>query len=341
MRIVREISWFSRRFFVLIVIGASLVGYYRPGAVGWVGTSIGAGILGKINGVIIGLGIIMFGMGMTLDLDEISVALVHPGRILIGVLFQFGLMPLVALAIVFLVDLSIPAALGILLVGCCPGGTASNVMAYLADADVSLSIAVTVAGTLLAVVLTPWFFWFYSEWVLGVYVGEPINVPIYLLARTIAVVVGPVLLGLAFKASVDFSDEEEYVNQIFSLLSILVIALIVSYVVSNVDPDRFVRGLTGLSLPVLLHNGLGLGTGFLGAWILGMPQNSVRTLSLEVGMQNSGLAMALAGVLQTQLASSNVFTASELALLGVPAVLFSVWHNITGPFLASIWSRNP
>lgn len=341
MRLVRSISWFSRRYFVLIVIASSFMGFYRPEDFGWIGTNLDAGILGMVNGVIIGLAIIMFGMGMTLQLDEISDALLRPGRILIGVVFQFGFMPLLALALALTMDLSTPVALGILLLGCCPGGTASNVMTYLADADVPLSIAVTVTGTLLAVFFTPWLFWFYGESVLGVYVGEPIEVPVYLLARTIAVVVIPVLLGLALKTYFDVEESEEYLDRIFSLISIVVIALIVAFVVSNVKPDRLVRELTGLSIPVFLHNGLGLGIGFLGASLLGMPRDSVRALSLEVGMQNSGLAMALAGVLQTQLAAGNLFTESELALIGVPAVLFSVWHNVTGPLLASAWGRNP
>jgi BASS family bile acid:Na+ symporter len=339
MNVLRGVSWFSRRFFVFIVILASLLGYLQPRGFHWVGTELDAGVLGTVNGVVIGLGVIMLGMGMTLRLDEISVAFRHPERIGLGVLFQFVMMPLLALVIVLTMDLPTSAGLGVILLGCCPGGTASNVMTYLAGADVPLSIAVTVTGTLLAIVATPWLFWLYGGQVMGVYLEKPIDVPVDLLTRTIAIVVVPILLGLIIKISFNLSEREERLDQFFSLLSIIVIGLIVGYVVSSVEPELLERELTGLSVPVFLHNGMGLAAGFLAGGFFGMPRNTVRALSLEVGMQNSGLALALAGVLQTQLSSTDLFTKSELALLGVPAVLFSVWHNVTGPLLASVWSR--
>lgn len=338
--VLQYLHWFFRRFFVAVVLLGSLAGYLRPGWFEWVGWTYTIPLLGTVDSVVVGLGIIMFGMGMTLSTGEVADALTHPGRIGLGVICQFLLMPLLALVLVLLTGAPTPVALGVVLLGCCPGGTASNVMTFLADADVPLSIAVTVCGTLLAPLLTPWLFWLYGEQVLGVYLGEPIDVPVLMLTKTIVVVVVPVLLGLGLKWWLDVGDDAEELDRVFGLTSILVIALIVAYVVGSVDPGLLGRDLAGMSVTVFLHNGLGLAAGFLVAVFWGLPGGSIRALSLEVGMQNSGLAIALAGLLRTQLEATGQFAGSELALLAVPGVLFSVWHNVTGPLLASVWNES-
>lgn len=334
---LRRLHRYLRRFFVVVVLFACLVGYLRPGWFEWVGRSYEVPLLKTVNNVVLGLGIIMFGMGMTLSTGEVSDALTSPCRIALGIACQYGFMPLLALALVILLALPTPLALGVVLLGCCPGGTASNVMTFLADADVPLSIAITVSGTLLAPVLTPWLFWLYGQQFLGVYLEEPISVPVLMLMKTIVLVVVPVLLGLGLKVGLNVRDDES-LDRIFGTTSIVVIALIVAYVVGSVDPGLLERNFGGLSLAVLLHNGLGLAAGFLVGVVLSLPRGTAQALSLEVGMQNSGLAVALAGVLTTQLESTHQFTAAELTLVAVPAVLFSVWHNVTGPVLASYWN---
>lgn len=334
------ISAVFRRYFVMAVLLASLAGYLLPGIVRWVGWSSTVPVLGSVNGVLVGLGIIMFGMGMTLSVDEFVRALTHPARIVLGVLLQYALMPGLALFLVVVTGLPRSLGLGVILLGCCPGGTASNVMAFLAEADVPLSIAVTLLSTFLAPIATPWLFWLFGGQFYGVYLGETITVPVLLLTRAIIIVVVPILLGLLIKAVGNVSAFEETIEQIFSLLSILVICLIVAYVVSTAGLVSLSgRASVAVMIAVFFHNFLGLTTGYFAAAGFGLPVLSVQSLSLEVGMQNSGLAMALAGLLESRLIELSQFSSEELTLLAVPAVLFSVWHNLSGPFLASRWSH--
>lgn len=304
----------------------------------WVGWSVKIPVFQEINGIIIGLGIIMFGMGMTLYLDEIKRSLRYPARIFVGVGLQFLFMPFLAFALVVILGLPLEIGMGIILLGCCPGGTASNVITFLADADVPLSVAVTLVGTLLAPLLTPWLFWLYGQKLLGVYLGETINVPILLLMKSTFVVVVPILFGLFVKWYFELSEFMDSIENIFSVLSISVIALIVAYVVSTVDPQSLAETGSEVFVSVVLHNGLGLLVGFYLAVLLGFPRTSTRALSIEVGMQNSGLALALASLVVSQLGNLPDYGEMELAMLGLPAILFSVWHNITGPALASYWS---
>jgi BASS family bile acid:Na+ symporter len=286
----------------------------------------------------VGLGIIMLGMGITLSLSQVKEALLQPERIAIGVALQFILMPLIAFALVVLTGLDPIVALGVILLGCCPGGTASNVMAFLADVDVPLSIAVTLAGTLLAPLLTPWLFWFYGEKLLGFYLGTSIDVPVLILAKAVLLVVVPVMVGVLLKLFFTLERFENSIEQGFRILSIMIIAIIVAYIVGTLDITVTGSRLMLLAVPVVLHNGIGLLSGYYVSSLMGMNVSSVRTLSLEVGMQNSGLAMAIAGILETNLLEQADPGSADLALLAVPAIIFSVWHNITGPLLASIWS---
>jgi BASS family bile acid:Na+ symporter len=334
---LKWLSQVSRRYFVVIVGLATVLGYFSPGSVQWMGWSTKLPMVGTINGIMIGLGIIMFGMGMTLSISQVRDALLNPGAIAIGVAFQFLLMPLIAFLLVISLGLDPLVGLGVILLGCCPGGTASNVMAFLAEADVPLSIAITLAGTLLAPLLTPWLFWFYGENLLGLYLGESIDVPVLMLAKATVIVVVPVLVGLGLKVSLDLGNVMELVNNLLRLVSIAIIALVVAYIVSTVDFALLSHQVAFIALPVIFHNGLGLITGYGAARSIGLTTDSVRTMTLEVGMQNSGLAMALAGLLKDNLIELSQYTSVDLALLSIPAVLFSVWHNVTGPLLASRW----
>ncbi len=339
-QVLSELSSLARRYFVLIVIGASLTGYYLPEFFGWVGTSVNVAWIGTVNGVVLGLGIIMLGMGMTLSVSEVKKALVHPRRIVLGVLLQFFFMPLIAFGLVVVGGIEPVVALGIILLGCCPGGTASNVMAFLADVDVPLSIAVTLTGTLLAPILTPWLFWFYGEKLLGLYLGSTVDVPIVVLAKAIFVVVVPVILGMVLKTRLGLGRYGQVLDRGFRVLSITIIALIVAYIVSTLDLELTRPRLMVLTVPVVLHNAIGLAAGYWASTWIGFSTGSARTLALEVGMQNSGLAMAIAGLMESSLLPRANFSSPEFALLAVPAIVFSVWHNITGPLLASVWAAN-
>lgn len=266
-----------------------------------------------------GLGLIMFGMGMTLTPADFRRVLTMPRAVLCGVAGQFVLMPLIAWALVRVAGVNDALALGFIILGACPGGTASNVIAYLARADVALSVSMTACSTLLAVVLTPGL----------VYVLGSTYVPVDMLAllRQVAVIVLlPVAAGLGIRV---------YANRlatrllpVFPVISVFVIALIIACVVGLVHgrlPDAI--GVAGVL--VVLHNALGLTLGYGLAWLARLPPEARRTVAIEVGMQNSGLGVALAAK----------FPALPLAML--PGSLFSVWHNVTGALLASWWRRRP
>lgn len=337
--LARVSRWVQRRF-VVVVLVAALAGYAYPAGFAWVGWSVELPVYGDASGVVMGLGIIMLGMGMTLSWPSVRRALIRPHWILLGTAAQYVLMPLVAFLLVVVLDLPTVMAVGVILVGCCPGGTASNVIAYLARADVPLSVSVTLASTLLAPFATPLLVWFYAQKALGFYRGVTIEIPVALLMKTIVLIVVPILLGLAVKRGVWGDRELPRFERWFTLLSVVVIGLIVAFIVGQARPQGVLGYVGVLAAPVVLHNALGLGLGFGAGQVFGLPLDAVRALSIEVGMQNSGLAVALAGVLTESLAAQGT-DPERLATLAMPAVLFSVWHNITGPMLASWWSRRP
>jgi len=263
------------------------------------------------------LGLVMLGMGLTLTGRDI-VALKSAGRpVLAGVCLQFLVMPLCAWTLVVLLSLSAELAIGLILVGAAPGGTASNVVAYLARGDVALSIAMTTASTLLAPIMTPLWVWLLaSAWL-------PIE-PMALLMTVAKIVLLPVLAGICLRSI--WTPAYWFTNSLLPLFSMLAIAWIVG-VIAGLDHAQLSSLSPAIMAAVVLLNAAGLLLGYLGAAHAGQPVNRRRTVSIEVGMQNSGLAVALA-----------VAHFSPLAAL--PGALFSLWHNISGPLLATIWRRN-
>lgn len=348
--ILSGLSRFFNRNFVWVVLTGAVLGYRLPGFFLWVGEPVpvllvsGSGSLIPttlpVDGIIVGLGLIMFGMGMTLSFREFRRALRFPGRIGLGVFLQFLLMPLVAFVLVILFGLPGVVALGVILVGCCPGGTASNVIAYLADADVPLSVSVTLVSTLLAPLITPWLVWSYGQKLLGFYTGQVIEIPVAILVKAILIIVVPLLLGLSVKRVIYGEEQYSIFDDVFTLLSVVIISIIVGYVVATASVNKQLFASLFLFGPVILHNLAGLALGYGGARVFGFPLDSVRSLSIEVGMQNSGLAVALAEILRQELVATGRYGSGELAMMAVPAVLFSVWHNVTGPVLASRWSES-
>ncbi|MFB6346383.1 MAG: bile acid:sodium symporter family protein, partial [bacterium] len=206
---LKQVSNFCHRNFAAVVTLAAVLGYLLPTAFLWIGKLVVVPLLSTageivlhrfpVDGIIIGLGLIMFGMGMTLSFTDFQESARNPLRIGLGVFLQFFCMPVAALVVVLISGVSGPAALGIILLGCCPGGTASNVIAFLADADVPLSVSITLTSTLLAPIVTPLLVWVFGQKMLGFYRGTIINVPVVLLMKTIAVIVVPLLFGLLVK----------------------------------------------------------------------------------------------------------------------------------------------
>ncbi len=263
------------------------------------------------------LGLVMFGMGMTLTWAGFTAVWRRPGPIGLGIVLQFLIMPLAAWLIARALGLSAELTAGLVLVGASPGGTASNVVCYLARGDLALSITLTTASTLLAVVATPL--------LTLVYVGQQVPVPVLaMLVSVFKMVLLPVALGVLVNRLA--GRWLEPVKPLFPLLSVLAIVAIIAIIVAlNRHNLAGVGALTALA--VVLHNGSGLVLGYLVGRVATGDERTARTLAIEVGMQNSGLAVALA---------VKYFG----AVAALPGALFSVWHNLSGSLLAALWSRS-
>ena len=263
------------------------------------------------------LGIIMFGMGMTMTVDDFKGVLHSPKAVVIGVVAQFMLMPGLAYLLCQLFQLPPAIAIGVILVGCCPGGTASNVITYMAKGNTALSVACTSVSTILAPVLTPAIFYFLaSQWI-------EINA-LSMLGSILQVVLFPIILGLIVR-SVLKQKVETYI-QVMPLISVLAIVAIVAAIIAGSKAQILESGLLILAV-VALHNGLGYLLGFGASRLFKLPYADSKAIAIEVGMQNSGLGVALAAV---------HFAASPIT--AVPSAIFSLWHNISGPALATYWA---
>lgn len=263
------------------------------------------------------LGIVMLGMGMTLTVADFSEIIKHPKAVVLGVVAQFVIMPLLAFGLSMLFSLPPAIAVGVILVGSCPGGTASNVMTYLAKGNVALSVACTSVSTLLAPLLTPIVFYLLaSQWI----DISPSAMFVSVLKMVLLPIALGVILRMIFKTSIMKATE------VLPLVSVIAIVLIVAAVVSGSKQSIIESGLLIFGV-VILHNGLGYLLGFWAAKFLKLDDSDAKAVSIEVGMQNSGLGVALA---KTHFALDPV--------TAVPSAIFSFWHNISGPLLATYWS---
>ena len=263
------------------------------------------------------LGIIMFGMGMTMTVDDFKGVLHSPKAVLIGVVAQFMVMPGLAYLLCQLFQLPPAIAIGVILVGCCPGGTASNVITYMAKGNTALSVACTSVSTILAPVFTPAIFYFLaSQWI-------EINA-LSMLGSILKVVLFPIILGLMVR-SVLKQKVAAYI-QVMPLISVVAIVAIVAAIIAGSKTQILESGLLILAV-VALHNGLGYLLGFGASRLFKLPYADSKAIAIEVGMQNSGLGVALAAV---------HFAASPIT--AVPSAIFSLWHNISGPALATYWA---
>lgn len=266
------------------------------------------------------LGLVMFGMGLTLNLHDFKIVFSRPKDVIIGCLAQFTIMPLLAWGLSRLFQLDEALALGVVLVGCCPGGTASNVITYLAKGDLALSVGMTGVSTLLAPFLTPLLTWALA--------GKSVNVNVASMFLSILwVVILPIVVGLLVKWL--WPKFKNQVTDYLPAVSSLAIASIVAIIISA-NTSKLTAGGVLIVLVVVLHNVCGLGLGYLIGRLLGLSESKQRAISIEVGMQNSGLASSLATI---------HFAAYPLAT--IPGAIFSVWHNISGAIVARLYSRIP
>ncbi|OUO44160.1 symporter [Megasphaera sp. ASD88] len=289
----------------LFVLLIGVVGAVRPQTLTWVGPYVGWL-----------LGVVMFGMGMTLTFQDFKRVLQRPWEVLLGVVAQFLIMPLAAWFLVWLFALPPELAIGVVLVGTCPGGTASNVISYLAKGDVALSVSMTMATTLLAPVVTPTLTWLLA--------GSWIEVSFTAMMISIAqMVLLPLLLGLT--AHHFFERTVEKILPVMPVVSVVTIVLLVGGVVALGAESLLDVGLLMAAI-VVLHNAFGLVLGYGMARLFRLDSKKARTVSIEVGMQNSGMAASLAVLYFSPAAA-------------IPGAIFSVWHNISGSIVANYFAR--
>ena len=259
------------------------------------------------------LGIVMFGMGMTLKLSDFKVVFTKPKAVITGILSQFIIMPFIAWVLCLVFQLPTELAVGVMLVGCCPGGTSSNVMTYLSKGDVALSVGMTACTTIMAPVVTPA--------LVLLLAGQAVDVSyVSMLMSIVQVVLVPIALGFVINAVA--SKVAQTCSKVLPLVSVIAISLIIMAVVSANAAKLMTVGWL-IIVVVMLHN-VCYGVGRA----LGLSKAQMRTLSIEVGMQNSGLATSLA-----------TMHFASMPLAAVPGAVFSVWHNISGAVYANILAR--
>ncbi|AKB51151.1 Sodium-dependent transporter [Methanosarcina barkeri str. Wiesmoor] len=262
------------------------------------------------------LSLIMLGMGITLSVNSFLAVLKRPSAVFLGTLMQYTVMPLIAWIVCLVLKLPSDLAAGVILLGCCPGGTASNVISYLAKADVALSIVLTSVSTLIAFLATPFLTW--------VLIGQSVEVDVMgMLVSVVKVVIVPVVLGLVINYF--FEKQISAIKEVFPAISAAAIVIIIAVIIGTNSANLGKSGPLVL-LAVILHNGLGLAGGYGVSKVLGFSETEARTIAIEVGMQNSGLSVALA---------IKHFT----AVAALPGAIFSIWHNLSGAFLAGHWSK--
>ena len=267
-----------------------------------------------------GLGVIMLGMGLTLSASDFARVLRMPRPILLGCVAQFSIMPLLGWSIATALDLPNEIAVGLILVSCCPGGTASNVVTYIARANLALSLLMTMCSTFGAILLTP----LLTKWL----VGERLPVDAWgLFTSTVQVVLLPVVVGIWLHHAVPKLVRK--VTTIAPLVSVIVITLICANIMGR--EAELVKTYGGQLVVAVasLHAG-GFALGYCVAWLFGFQEIDRRTVSIEVGMQNSGLGTVLA---------TEHFTnkATEVCLPAVPCVISAVTHSVIGSVLAVWW----
>ncbi|MBQ9230307.1 MAG: bile acid:sodium symporter family protein [Prevotella sp.] len=314
LKIIQNISrWLSANA-SLTVIAVAVFTFFVPDTFNWV----------RGNTQTIILGIIMLTMGLTLTIEDFRILARRPMDIFIGACAQFVIMPCVAYLLVHVFRLEPALALGILLVGCCPGGVSSNIMSYLCHGDVAFSVGMTCASTLLAPVMTPL--------LMELTAGEIIEIDaIGMFLNILIVTIIPVGIGCFLNYTYSKKEVFPTIQSLMPGLSVTCLSCIVGGVISTVHDDLVARGLLlflWTFAVVFCHNTLGYLFGWTSGRLAGFNTAKKRTISIEVGMQNAGLATVLAGTF---------FAAQPLAVL--PCAISCAWHSISGTILAGLFQQ--
>ena len=307
-------DWLTKWFTVIVIVWA-VFNYFVPAASLW-----GKAYTGYM------LGIVLFGMGLTLTLDDFKRILTQPLMVIVGTVAHFIIMPLIAVALCAIFHLSGPLAVGVILVGCCPSGTSSNVMSYLSRGDVALDVSIGILSTLCAPFMIP----LLMQLLASQYVSVPTQ---SLFLNAVKVVLFPIALGVI--CHMIFGKKIEKVTVALPIVSQVAILLIIGVVVAANGPKLFVASSLVAIPVVILHNlcGYSLGFGFSKLMYRIYPKGfryaQQKAITFEVGMQDSALGATL---VLTSFASN--------PLAAVPSTFFSVWHNISGSILSSWWRNH-
>lgn len=293
---------------IVFIFALSVIAFFFPNGFAWMTTYTS-----------LFLAVAMFGMGTTIRPKQLKSTLMHPKGIVLGVLLQFAIMPAIAALLCRLLPVSPEIMLGVILVGACPGGTASNVLTHIAGGDVTLSVTMTTVSTLLAPFLTPLITYALA--------GEFIEISLVAMFLTVVkVILIPVMLGILAESLL--GEKVDRISPLLPFFSTLAIILIIAGIIA-LNADKIRESGLFVTLIVLLHNGLGLTLALLLTKLLRLDYDQQTAIAIEVGMQNSGLAVSLATV---------HFAALPMASL--PGALFSIIHNLTGSIFAALRQRH-
>ena len=298
------ISSLASRYIGIIIIAFSCLAFFWRDGFSWM-----------TNYTSVFLGVIMFGMGLTIKLDDFRAIFSRPKEVVIGAVAQYTIMPVIAWLLCKVMNLPADLALGVILVGCCPGGTASNVITYIAGGDVALSVGMTIVSTLAAPLMTPFLVY--------VLAGAWVEVSFWAMVLSVVkVILIPVLLGVFLRSLA--GEHVDKVSDVMPLVSVVAIAVVLEYSTWKIfaarNPSIIPQKLWIATTPSTRTPQLTIFSAFTAT----IPPMII-TIAIEVGMQNSGLAVSLA--------AAN-FAANPLATL--PGAIFSVWHNIAGSIFAGI-----
>lgn len=304
MKLIRTLSNCITQYFPLWVVLFAAAAFFQPAPFKPLGTYIPYL-----------LGLIMLGMGLTMSLNDFKLVLTRPKDVLFGIVLRYIIMPVVAFLVAKLLGLPPALAAGLILVGACPSGTASNVMTFIAKGDTALSVTVSSFNTILAPILTPFIFLYFAGTMIPIQAGA-------LLVDILKIVLLPVFIGITLRMIA--STLVDKVNNLIPAFSVIAIIMIITAVVAlNATKLVTIAGMAFLA--VILHNSIGLFLGYASSRATGMSESKARAISFEIGMENSGLAVALA-------------MAHLDPIAAIPGAIFSVWHNFSGSLLAGFWS---
>ncbi|WP_340105979.1 bile acid:sodium symporter family protein [Rhodohalobacter sp. 8-1] len=261
--------------------------------------------------------LIMFGMGTQLSVKDFAGVMKKPRGVLIGMLCQFTIMPLVGISLALSFGFSAEIAAGVVLIGSSPGGVASNVMAFIAEADLALSISLTAVATMVSPIMTP----LLMELLAGQFV--PIDA-VAMMISILNMIIAPIVLGLLFNHFLH--GKAKWLDDIMPFVSMVGIAVIIT-IITAAGRDSLVSIGLFLVMAAIIHNALGYLFGYWGGRLFKMDEKSCRTIALEVGMQNGGMASGLAAEM------------GKIATVGLAPAVFGPWMNISGSTLANWWRR--